>query len=77
MVAGDAVFQVFQTLFQVFHLDVAKLDKGCCICFNDIICMLQAYVSSVSAILDVCFKCVYLDVAYVAIALLACFKRMF
>jgi hypothetical protein len=39
--------------------------------------MLQAYVSSVSDVLDICFKCVYLDVAYVVVALPACSKYMF
>jgi hypothetical protein len=68
VVAGDAVFQVF-------HLDVVKVDLGCCICCNDNICMLQVYISSViSDVSNVCFKDVYLDVAYVAMTLPACFK---
>jgi hypothetical protein len=99
-------------MFQVFHLDVAKVDLRCCICCNNNIRMLQTYVSVVS---DVCFKCfigilqkyiwmlhnmhvsracfqcfiymlqvfhldvvkVDLDVAYVVMAIYACFKRMF
>jgi hypothetical protein len=47
-------FRRFRFMFQMFHLDIAKVDLRCCICCNDNICMLQAYVSSVS---DVCFKC--------------------
>jgi hypothetical protein len=39
--------------------------------------MLQAYVLSVSDVSDVCFKCVYLNVAYVAMALPACSRCMF
>jgi hypothetical protein len=37
------VFKCFRRMFQVFHLDVAKMDLGVAY-----ICMLQAYVSSVS-----------------------------
>jgi hypothetical protein len=47
-------FRRFRVLFQVFHLDVETIYLGCCICCNDKIRMLQAYVSSVS---DVCCKC--------------------
>jgi hypothetical protein len=65
VVLGDALFQVFQVLFQVFHLDVVKVDLGYCICCNDNIRMLQAYVSSISDVSDVCFKCVHLDVVKV------------
>jgi hypothetical protein len=36
--------------------------------------MLQAYVSSVSGVSDVCFKCFHLDVT---MTLCVCFKRMF
>jgi hypothetical protein len=68
----NVVFQVrhFRLMFQVFHLNVAKVDLGCCICCSDNIHMLQAYVF-------MCFSCfksmfqvfhhdvaeVYLDVA--------------
>ena len=38
-------FRRFILMFQVFHLDVAKVDLGCC---NDNIHILQAYVSNVS-----------------------------
>jgi hypothetical protein len=64
-------------MFQVFYLDVAKVDLSCCICCNDNIRMLQAYVSKCFR----CFKCMFqvfhLDVTYVAMALPACFKRIF
>jgi hypothetical protein len=63
-------FRRFILMFQVFDLNVAKVDLGCCICCNDNIRMLQAYVFE-------CFSCfksmfqvfhhdvveVYLDVA--------------
>jgi len=37
----------FKCFRQMFHLDVAKVDLGCCICCNDNIRMLQS----------VCFEC--------------------
>jgi hypothetical protein len=65
-------------MFQVFHLDVAKVDLGCCICCIDNVRMLQAYASRVS---DVCCKCFHLDiskvdvgVAHIAMAIHTCFK---
>jgi hypothetical protein len=65
-------------MFQVFHLDVAKVDLGCCICCIDNVRMLQVYVSRVS---DVYCKYFHLDVskvnvgvAYVAMAIHTCFK---
>jgi hypothetical protein len=64
-------------MFQVFHLDVAKEDLGCCICCNDNIRMFKAYVSSISCVFRCMFEVFHLDVAYIAMALLACFKRMF
>jgi hypothetical protein len=33
-------FMHFKLMFQVFHLDIAKVDLGCCICCNDNIRML-------------------------------------
>jgi hypothetical protein len=58
-------------MFELFHLDVAKIDLGCCIRCNDNIRMLQAYVFK-------CFKHMFqvfhLDVAYVAMAIHAYFK---
>jgi hypothetical protein len=47
-------FKRFKLMFQLFCLDVLKVDLECCICYNVNIHMLQAYVSNV---LDVCFKC--------------------
>jgi hypothetical protein len=41
-------------MFQMFNLNVAKVNMRCCICCNGNINMLQAYVSYVS---DVSFKC--------------------
>jgi hypothetical protein len=80
MAIDDAVFKCFRRfrlMFQTFHLDVAKVDQGCFICCNDNIHVFQVYVQNVSVILDVCFKCFRLDVAYVAMAAHACFKYLF
>jgi hypothetical protein len=38
--------------------------------------MLQVYVLNVSAVLNVCCKCIYLNVAYVALAIHVCCKCM-
>jgi hypothetical protein len=46
-------FRCFRLMFQVFHLNVAKVDLECYICCKGNICKLQAYVSCIS---DVCFK---------------------
>jgi hypothetical protein len=67
----------FRLMFHVFHLDVAKVDMECFVCFNDNIQMFQAYVQSVYVVSDVCFKCFYLNVAYVVVAAHACFKYLF
>ena len=48
-------------MFQVFHLDVAKVDLD--VAYT---CMLQVNVSSVSGVSYVCCKCFHLDVAYVS-----------
>jgi hypothetical protein len=45
-------FVCFRCMLQVFHLDVAKVDLD--ITYT---CMLQIYISSVSAVLYVCCKC--------------------
>jgi hypothetical protein len=47
-------------MFQVFHLSVAKVDLRCC---NGNICMLQAYVSSISGVSDILFQMFHLDVS--------------
>jgi hypothetical protein len=56
-------FSCFQLMFQVFHLSVAKVDLRCCICCNGNICMLQAYVSSISGVSDILFQMFHLDVS--------------
>jgi hypothetical protein len=50
-------FSCFRLMFQVFHLDVTKVDLQCCIRCNDNVRMLQAYVSSGSNVSVICFKC--------------------
>jgi hypothetical protein len=71
-------------MFQMFHMDVASVLRGCyksrltcCICCNGCTCMLQAFVPNISAVfLDVCCKCVYLDVVYVSHICCKCFIWM-
>jgi hypothetical protein len=74
-------FRCFRGMLQVFHTNVAKVDRRCCICCNDCIRMLQVSVSNVSSVFsDVCCKCVYLDVVYVSHICCKCFiwiLRMF
>jgi hypothetical protein len=67
-------------MFQVFYLNVAKVNMRCC---NGNIRMMQAYVLIVSCVLDVlfqissgCFKSSS-SVAHVAMVIHACFKHMF
>jgi hypothetical protein len=56
-------------MLQLFYMDVAKIDRECCICcvcckcFRD---MLQDFVQNVSSVPDVCCKRFDLDVAYVS-----------
>ena len=69
-------------MFQLFCLDFAKVDLGCCICCNDNIRMLQAYVSSVLGV----FKCfiwmlhmllwLYTHVSGLCFKCFSCFKLM-
>jgi hypothetical protein len=74
-------FRCFIGMLQVFHMDVAKVDGGCCICCNRCTHMLQTSVPNVSSVfftrmLQVCLSgcCIcftymlqvfYLDVAHV------------
>jgi hypothetical protein len=39
---------------------------GCCTCCNDYTRMFQEFVQNILFVSDICCKCVYLDVAYVA-----------
>jgi hypothetical protein len=63
-------FRRFRLMFEAFHLNVAKVDLGCCICCNNNICMLQAYVFKYFSCFKNMFQVfhhnvakVYLDVA--------------
>jgi hypothetical protein len=69
-------FRRFNVIFQVFHLDVAKVYLRCCICYNDDIRMSQAYVFMCFRCFRRVFQVFHLDVAYVAMAIHACFKCM-
>ena len=75
-----SMFQMFQ-LCQMYVSSVSyrccKSRSGCCICCNDCTCMLQVSAPNVSSIfLDLCCKCVYLDVAYVSHICCNCFIWM-
>jgi hypothetical protein len=54
-------------MFQLFYLDIVKVDLRCFICCNDNIRIFQVYVQSVLVVSDTCFKCFHLDVAYIAL----------
>jgi hypothetical protein len=57
VVAGNAVcFRHFILMFQMFHLDVAKVHLGCCICCND----------NIRHVASLCFKCYRCFQAYVS-----------
>jgi flagella basal body P-ring formation protein FlgA len=49
-------FRRFKLMFQVVHLDVAKVDLRCFICCNDNIRMFQAYVQSVLVVFKRMFQ---------------------
>jgi len=71
------MFQVFQRYVTSVSCRCCKSRSGCCICCNGCTRMLQAYVLNVSSVfLDVCCKCVYLDVAYVSYICCKCFIWM-
>ena len=69
---ASVCFKCFRGMLQVFHMDVAKVDrdvayvakcsKACCKFSRG---MLKAFVQNVSSVLDVCCKHFYLDVAHV------------
>jgi hypothetical protein len=56
----------------LFHIDVAKVDWGCCTCcicckcFRDILEVFKRFLQNVSFVPDVCCKCFGLDVGYVS-----------
>jgi len=70
-------FKCFRGMFQVFHIDVAKIDRDvafvgmvvhvCCKCLSP---MFHLFFS------DVCCKCVYVDVIYVSHICCKCFIWM-
>jgi hypothetical protein len=81
------MFQVFQILSQVFHMDVVKVDRNvayvasvsdaCCKCFRGI---LQAFVQNISSVSDVCCKYFFIWMlqlfhTYVARVCSKCFSR--
>ena len=60
----------------MFHADVAKVDRDVAF-YNGCTRMLQASVPNISSVfIDVCRKCVYLDVAYVLHICCKCFIWM-
>ena len=67
-------FKCFKGMLQVFHTDVAKVDRRYCICCNGCTRILQASVFNVSFVFSgVRYKCVSLDVAYVSHICYNCF----
>ena len=60
----------------MFYLDAAKIDLVLHM-LQYYTRILQVYVSNVPAVLNVCCKCFYLDVAYVALAIHVYYKCMF
>jgi hypothetical protein len=60
-------------MLQIFHIDVAKVD-GMLHMLQRLYTMLQTSVPNISSVFsDVCCKCVYLDVVYVAHISCKCF----
>ena len=57
-------------MLQLFYTDVAKVDRGyciCCKCFRD---MLQEFSQNVLSVPDICYKRFDLYVAYVSQAII-------
>jgi hypothetical protein len=68
----------YKRMFQRYIANVSygccKSGSGCCICCDGCTCMLQAFVLNVFiCFLDVCCKCVHLDVAYILHIRCKCF----
>jgi hypothetical protein len=63
-------------MFQLFQTYVASVLSRYFIYCTDYTCMLLVYVSNVSTVLNVCYKCFYLDVTYVIVHIHICCKRM-
>jgi hypothetical protein len=57
-------FRCFRGMFQVFNTDVAKVDRGCCICCNGCTHMLQASVLNVSSIFHMYVASVFIWMLY-------------
>jgi hypothetical protein len=84
------VFQVFQTFISSVSYGYYKSKSGCCICWNDKIHMLQAYVSSVSYVCCkrffwifqnrscccTCYKWLYMHVSIACFKCFICLRRM-
>jgi hypothetical protein len=71
-------------VFQLFHTYVSSVLSGSCICCYGYARIFQAYVSNVSDVFRFMLQVFHLDVAqvdldiaYVAMAIQACFKNMF
>jgi hypothetical protein len=73
-------FRCFRGVLQLFHMNVAKVDRGCCTCyicckcFRGMLQVFQRFVQNVSSVLDVCCKRFDLDIVYV---LHICCNNMF
>jgi hypothetical protein len=77
------IFQVFQMFYMYVpnvSYECCKSRSGCCICYNGCTRTLQVSIPNVHMFLDVCCKCVYVDIAYVLHICCKCFiwiLRMF
>jgi hypothetical protein len=63
-------------MFQLFQTYVTIVLSVCCICCTGYARMLQVYFSNVLAVSNVCSKCFYVDVKYVAVPIHIFCKRM-
>jgi hypothetical protein len=72
---ANICFKRFRGMLQLFHMDVAKVDRICCICCKCFIGMLQAFLQNVSSVPDVCCKRFGIDMfhTYVATVCSKCF----
>ena len=59
----------FRGMLQLFYMDVAKVDRGCCTCckcFRDMLEVFLRFAQNVSSVPYVCCKRSNMDVAYIS-----------
>jgi hypothetical protein len=58
--------------------ECCKSRSGYCICYNGCTWMLQASIPNASSVFsDACYKCIYLDIAFISHICCKCFMKMF